>query len=481
MYNFSKKNIEFRKLTSLLLLFFLLNAALPGCDSAEREQELSDHQVSNGDVVSEIHAFMNVNVIPMTSEEVLENQTVVTENGIIRAIGKWDEVEIPEGAVEIDGSGKYLMPGLAEMHGHIPGDSNSQYAEDVLFLYISNGVTFVRNMAGHPSHLELRERIERNELTGPTILAATPWLNTDIVPSVENAEEVVQRFKEEGYDHMKMGGVPRDIYIAIAEASRETDLPFAGHIPLEVGLVTAIEEGQTSVDHYDRYVEFLVADDAGWDGENPGFFGSAVIGIIDEEKLSKAVEMTVEAGTWNVPTLSLVEHLASPEPAEEMGDWPEMRYMPNDVVEGWIRSKNNFKTREDFQPEATDKLVEIRQRLTRELFHNGAPIVLGSDAPQFFNVPGFSIHHEMQMMVNAGLTPYEVLLTGTVNAAEYAGTPEEFGTVQENRRADLILLEANPLTDISNVKKRAGVMVRGVWWPESEIQSELDAIADRVN
>src|SRR5690625_3020071 len=144
MYNFSEKNIEFRKLTSLLLLFFLLNAALTGCDSAEREQELSDHQVSNGDVVSEIHAFMNVNVIPMTSEEVLENQTVVTENGIIRAIGKWDEVEIPEGAVEIDGSGKYLMPGLAEMHGHIPGDSNSQYAEDVLFLYISNGVTLVR-------------------------------------------------------------------------------------------------------------------------------------------------------------------------------------------------------------------------------------------------------------------------------------------------------------------------------------------------
>src|SRR5690625_3750363 len=107
-------------------------------------------------------------------------------------------------------------------------------------------------------------------------------MNTDIVPLLENAEKVLKRFKERCYDHIKMGGVPRDIYFAIAEASRETDLPFAGHIPLEVGLVTAIEEGQTSVDHYDRYVEFLVADDAGWDGENPGCFGSAVIGIIDE-------------------------------------------------------------------------------------------------------------------------------------------------------------------------------------------------------
>src|SRR5690625_7967085 len=106
MYNFSKKNIEFRKLTSLLLLFFLLNAALPGCDSAEREQELSDHQVSNGDVVSEIHAFMNVNVIPMTSEEVLENQTVVTENGIIRALGNGMKEKIPEELVGMEGTGK---------------------------------------------------------------------------------------------------------------------------------------------------------------------------------------------------------------------------------------------------------------------------------------------------------------------------------------------------------------------------------------
>src|SRR5690625_3990273 len=157
-----------------------------------------------------------------------------------------------------------------------------------------------------------------------------------------------------------------------------------------------------------------------------------------------------------------------------------MRYMPNDVVEGWIRSKNNFKTREDFQPEATDKLVEIRHRLTRELFHNGAPIVLGSDAPQFFNVPGFSIHHEMEMMVAAGLTPYEVLVTGTVNPAIYYETTDEFGTVEENRRADLILLDANPLEDISNVQKRAGVMIRGIWWPKNEIQSKLNEIEDRV-
>lgn len=481
MSNTIEKPSKQWRIYSLIIPLLLSITVLTGCDSPERDASVSESSEAGVDGDTGVYAFVNVNVVPMTDETVLENQTVVTSNGQIEAIGNSEDVDIPEGAIEIDGSGKYLMPGLAEMHGHIPGDNNRQYAEDVLFLYISNGVTFVRNMAGHPSHLEFREQLERNEIPGPTILAASPWLNSDIVSSPENAAEVVQRFKDEGYDHMKMGGVPLDTYVAIAEASRESDLPFAGHIPLEVGLVTALDEGQASIDHYDRYVEFLVADDAGWDGQNPGFFGSGVIGMIDESKLSEAIDRTIDAGTWNVPTLSLVEHLASPEPAEEMGQWPEMRYMPQNVVDGWVRSKNDFKEREDFQPEATDRLVEIRQILTRELYNSGAPIVLGSDAPQFFNVPGFSIHHEMEMMVAAGLSPYEVLVTGTVNAAEYAGTPDEFGTVEENRRADLILVNANPLTDISNVQQREGVMVRGIWWPENEIQAELDQIATRVN
>lgn len=481
MFNSEKNSKHNWRILFLIVPLFLGAVLIKGCDSPDRDETLSDLTESEERGDTGVYAFVNVNVIPMTDETVLENQTVVTSNGRIESVGASGDVNIPDGAVEIDGSGKFLMPGLAEMHGHIPGDDNRQYAEDVLFLYISNGVTFVRNMAGHPSHLEFRDRLERNELPGPTILAASPWLNSDIVPSPEEAEAVVQRFKDEGYDHMKMGGVPVDTYVAIAEASRDTDLPFAGHIPLEVGLVTALEEGQTSIDHYDRYVEFLVADDAGWDGQNPGFFGSAVIGMIDEDKLSEAIDMTIETGTWNVPTLSLVEHLASPEPGDEMAQWPEMRYMPQNVVDGWVNSKNDFKARDDFQPEATDRLVEIRQILTRELYNSGAPIVLGSDAPQFFNVPGFSIHHEMEMMVAAGLTPYQVLVTGTVNAADYAGTPDEFGTVEENRRADLILVNANPLTDISNVQEREGVMVRGIWWPENEIQSELDQIADRVN
>jgi imidazolonepropionase-like amidohydrolase len=137
----------------------------------------------------------------------------------------------------------------------------------------------------------------------------------------------------------------------------------------------------------------------------------------------------------------------------------------------------NYSARDDFQPEAAGRLVELRRDILMALHEAGAPIALGSDAPQFFNVPGFSIHHEMEMMVTAGMTPYEVLETGTRRPAEYFGTPEEFGTIEPGRRADLILLEANPLDDIANVRQRAGVMVRGHWMPEAEIQQRLDSLA----
>jgi len=425
-------------------------------------------------------AFVNVNVIPMDSETVLENYTVIVEDGRITMVGPSDEIEVPSGAAEIDGNGRYLMPGLAEMHGHVPGPDNPEYAESVLFLYISNGVTTVRNMAGHPYHLELKERIDNGELAGPDLYAASPWMSADQAPTPEDAERLVREHKEAGFDLMKIGSISLEVYQQMAETAHEVGIPFAGHIPEEVGLVNALEARQASIDHYDRYVEFLVPDDADTEGREAGFFGSGVVDLADTDRIPEAVERTVEAGTWNVPTLSLVEHLADPTPPEEMIEWPEMRYMPQRVLDGWVESKHNFQARDDFQPDAAQKLVEIRRELTKALYDGGAPIALGSDAPQFFNVPGFSIHHEMRMMVDAGLTPYEVLVTGTRKPAIYFEKEDVFGTVQEGRRADLLLLEANPLEDIAHVQDRAGVMVNGNWMPEEEIQERLEEIAESV-
>lgn len=459
-----------------IFIAILLNTSVNACEQAESEIRLP--QSETGAV-----AFVNVTVIPMSSdeEEAVEGQTVITENGRITEIGPAEEIEIPDAAIQIDGNGRYLMPGLTEMHGHVPGPGDRQYLNNILFLYISNGVTTVRNMAGQSYHIQLRDQIQQGEISGPTLYTASPWLSNSNMPSPEDAERVVDEFQEEGFDLLKLGNISPETYDRMAARANETDMPFGGHIPENVGLERALEVQQASIDHLDRYVEFLVPEDADTEDRNGGFFGSGIVDLADTSKIPLAVEKTIEAGTWNVPTLSLVEHLASEEPSEQMIEWVEMRYMPQNILDDWEEAKEDFRERDDFQPEATRRLVEIRRMLTKQLHHAGAPIALGSDAPQFFNVPGFSIHHEMRMMVDAGLTPYEVLVTGTRNPAIYFDEPEEFGTVEVGRRADLILLESNPLENVENVQHRAGVMVRGEWMPEEEIQQQLEEIAETVN
>jgi cytosine/adenosine deaminase-related metal-dependent hydrolase len=465
-----------RSAASSVLAALLLWLAPLACAQAPR----GDAQPS--EPATGVVAFVGVNVLPMTEtgERILPRHTVVVQDGRITAVGPADQVQVPAGAVRVEGQGRYLMPGLAEMHGHIPGPQNPQYAENVLFLYVSNGVTTVRGMAGHPYHLELRERVERAELLGPTIYAAGPGFGGGNVPDPEAAERLVREQHAAGYDLLKVFGISREAYARMAQTAHQLGIPFAGHVPASVGLEGALEHRQSSIDHLDRYVEFLVRDNADIEARQVGFFGSGVVDLVDPAKIPVAAQRTREVGIWNVPTLSLVEHLASAEPPEQMIQWPEMRYMPQQVLDGWVRSKHDFQGREYFQPEAAQRLVEVRRQLTRALHDAGAPLALGSDAPQFFNVPGFSIHHEMEMMVGAGLTPYEVLVTGTRNPALYFETPAEFGTVEVGRRADLILLEANPADDIGNVRRRAGVMVRGRWLPEAEIQQRLEQIATQV-
>lgn len=422
-------------------------------------------------------AFVGVNVVPMDRERVLENHTVIVRDGKIVSVTPAGDAKIPAGTRRIDGAGRWLMPGLAEMHGHVPGPDDPAYRDNMLFLYVANGVTTVRNMAGHPSHLTLRDRIAKGELTGPTLYTASPWLGAEMGGTPEKARQAVREYKAAGYDLIKIGSIPRAAYAAMAQAAHAANLPFGGHIPEDVGLIGALDARQASIDHFDRYVEFLVPPGTDTGGRESGFFGSGWVQLADAKRIPEAVRRTIAAGTWNVPTLSLVEHLASSGTPEAMIAWPEMRYMPRRVLDGWVRAKREFKARPDFRPDATGKLVELRRQLLRSLHEAGAPIALGSDAPQFFNVPGFSIHREMRMMAAAGLSPYAVLRTGTAEAARYFGAGQRFGTVTEGGRADLILLAANPLEDLANVKRRVGVMAGGQWLPEEQIQQRLEAIA----
>jgi imidazolonepropionase-like amidohydrolase len=426
-----------------------------------------------------VTAFRGVTVIPMDSERRLTDRTVIVSGGRIQSIGPSASTPIPGGANVVEAAGKFLIPGLNEMHAHIPTSGvGSPDVERTLFLYLAGGVTTIRGMLGHPTHLELRDRAARDEILSPRILTSGPSFSGGSAGSPEAAEAMVRAQKEAGYDFLKLHpGLSRPVFDAIAAEADRVEIPFAGHVSAEVGLERALEAGYASVDHLDGYVEALAGHGGGFGGVNVGFFGYGVVDRADASRIADLARATREAGVWNVPTQSLMESLASPESPEEMARRPEMRYMPRQTVAQWVERKRDFQESGDYSPERAARYLDLRRGLIRALHEAGAGLVLGSDAPQWWNVPGFSARREVEYMVVAGLTPFEALEMATRSPAVYFAAEEERGTVAEGKTADLVLLDADPLDDIANLWRQAGVMVRGRWLPQAEIDRRLEAIA----
>jgi imidazolonepropionase-like amidohydrolase len=424
-------------------------------------------------------AFVNVNVLPMDRERVLENYTVVVRNARIEAIGPAASVRVPDGATRIDGRGKYLMPGFAEMHGHLPNpDAQSttpEFVETVLFLYVANGVTAVRGMQGNPGALVLRDRIARGELLGPRLWVAGPALGGNTARTPADAQRMVEEQKAAGYDHIKIQeGLALEVYDAAVATAKRVGIPFAGHVPNAVTLEHAVASGQISVDHFDNYFEALERDDSPIRNADGQTRGQQLVFHLDEAKLPPLVARVKAAGTWNVPTVALWETFNSL-PLDSLQGRPELQYWPRQQVENWIQQVSNMR-RNNPNTEGGLAVAAWRRKVLKALSDGGARIMFGTDSPQTFSVPGFSIHREIRVMREAGLTPFQILESGTRKVAEYYGT-DQFGTVGTGKRADLILLDANPLADPANLSRRAGVMVNGRWIPESQIQERLGRIA----
>lgn len=422
--------------------------------------------------------FTGVSVIPMDREEVLANQTVIIENRRITHVG--GPRAAPAGATVIDGRGKFLMPGIAEFHAHVPSGGQAGNAHRTLALYALAGVTTARGMLGAPMHLAVRDSIADGQVFGPRLLTSGPSFNGNSVTSPEQAIAMVRAQKEAGYDLLKIHpGVPRVAFDSLAVTANRLGIPFSGHVPLEVGLDVAITAKHSTIDHLDGLVEAMYSGTAPLTPALNGFFGLGIVNQLDLSRFPRIVERVRASGVIMVPTQILSDNYANDATGDQLTSLPEMRYWVPQQVASWRATKNNLLSQPSVSREQRMAYITLRRRFIKSLYDAGVPFLLGSDAPQLWNVPGFSAHRELIALVAAGLTPYQALRTGTVNVAKFLKEDGRSGAVRTGMRADLILLDANPLQNIANSSRINGVVVNGRWIGSAERQQMLARLADQ--
>ncbi len=444
---------------------------------------------------SQVFAFLNVNVIPMDRERVLRDQTVVVRDGRIAEIGDAARIKAPKEAQVIDGRGKYLIPGLIDMHTHLFSDEDfpDSLAGDELAVMVANGVTTIRLMIGTPEHLALRAKIARGELRGPTLYVASPEFtgrrhggifNGRLVTTPDEARSAVRECKAAGYDFIKLTThITRPVYYAVTETARAEGIRVVGHVDTQVGLYHALAAGQ-QIEHLDSYMEAMLRDDSpikvsvsdAGVGRKPNWLS---LDYIDESKIAAAIKATAQAGVYSTPTLTFFKLSYAVEQSEDdLRARPDFRFFPSKLRDSRLAARRRYWT-DPPTPERRRRYISIRNQLVKGINDAGGRIMAGSDTPELFLLYGYTLHRELQNLVEAGLTPYAALAAATRTPAEYLRALNTIGVIARGKRADLVLLEANPLDDIRNTEKRVGVMLSGRWLPDAELKKSLDEIAVR--
>jgi imidazolonepropionase-like amidohydrolase len=406
----------------------------------------------------------NVNVLPMDRERILTAQTVVVERGTITAVGGVGTVRIPDGARTIDGAGKYVLPGLADLHVHLASNPEPEQRA-LLTLFVPNGVTTVLNLRGTPQILELRAAVAAGRVFGPTIYTAGPYVNEPFVTTPDEVERTVVEQREAGYDFVKLhGDLSREAYARLNAVARREGIRVVGHAPRNLGLAAMFEERQYALAHAE---EFL------YDRNNSSRDFARL-----EPQIPGLARSMVQAGIWLMPNLTafriigLMARDLSPVLAR-----PEMRFLPSAVQVGWGPATNPYAAR--FGPDDYPRIMarlELLQKLVPQFQEAGVRLLIGTDAMNTGVVPGFSAHDELAELVEAGLTPFQALRAATANAAEFLAAGTQRGVVAPGQAADLLLLEANPFENVAHSRRIAGVVLRGRWLPRAELDTMLAAL-----
>jgi imidazolonepropionase-like amidohydrolase len=413
-----------------------LTTALLACSIACGKPAAKQEHLQAGDL-----AFVGATIVPMDREGTLTDQTVVVRGDRIVLVAPAKTIDT-KAATVIDVKGKWLAPGLADMHVHTWSDRD-------FAMYLLNGVTTVRDMFGSPQHLQWRSAIQAGKLDGPTLFTAGPivdgdpptWPGSTVVTTADAAREAVRAQKKAGYDFIKVyNGLSVEAYDAIAAEAKAQRIPFAGHVPKAVGIEKAIVSGQRSIEHLEGYIPMRS----------------------EPHTDAAIVTATAKSGVWNCPTLVVMDRIGRIDNVAGLDKTPGLEYVSAAVREHW-NPKNDFRF-QSWTPEmftAIRAKNELGKKLVADLSRAGAHLVLGTDTGNPYVVPGFAVHDELALLVGAGLTPWQAMRMATVAPAELVEQPGKFGIIAPGARADLIVVDRDPLKDIGALAKPSLVVVRG--------------------
>lgn len=459
-------------------------------------------QASRGALARGTFAITNVSVVPMTRDTVIADATVLVRDGRIAAVGPAARVRVPDGARRIDGRGKWLVPGLADMHSHLFSDdtvTHDSVAPYELGVMVANGVTTTRLMIGTPEQLTLRADVREGRVLGPQLWVASPQFtgrpfeNARVVTTPEQARAAVREVKAAGYDFVKLTlFITPPVYEAVMDEAAKAGIRVVGHVEMAIGVERALALGQP-IEHLDSYFEAVLADSA------PSRASVTQYGVfrldnwrsldhIDDAKIARIAGLTARApgwGKWTSPTLNVFNDAFAIGPTEaEIRARPEWAMLPPGFRATYTNARPRYwsAAAAEVRTEARRRrYVEVRNALVKAIADSGGKVLAGSDTPEWFHLYGYGLHRELAALVTAGLTPYQALEAATRNPAEFLEASREWGTIEPGKRADLVLLTANPLADIRNTTRIEAVSMGGRWLDRAALDAMIQAAKQRLN
>ena len=438
---------------------------------------------------SSVLAISHVTVIDMTGAPSAPDQTVLIDKEKIIALGPSNSISIPYGAKVLDARGRFLIPGLSDMHVHLTGAGEPNGSRKFLLpLLVANGITTVRDMGGSVELLKgLREEIATGKLLGPQIFFTGPYLDGNppayqpsfTVKTADEARNAVDLLASERVGFIKtQSRLDRDAYFAIAEESKKKGIRFVGHVPDRVSALEASDAGQASIEHLTGVLlacstkesqlreEQFASGRPGETSENALARSRAwqrnLLDSYSAEKAGALFQTFVRNNTWQVPTFPILAHFGFMTPRTDLSQDPRMKYVPRNERALWSQGiKERLESRSETDFALREEIIKRYLTIVGEMRKAGVRFMAGTDTAAPNVLPGFSLHEDLALLVQAGLTPMEALQAATRNPAEFLGHLDSQGTIAAGKTADLVLLDANPLDDIHNTERIHAVVVRG--------------------